>query len=349
MANTRGKSRNSDRFYFLGSRITVDGQYSHEIKRCLLLRGKAMTNLDSMLKSRNFTLLINVHLAKAMVFPVVIYRCENWTVKKAERQRIDAFELWCWRRLLRVPWTSRRSNQSTLKEINPEHSLGGLMLKLKLQYFGHLMPRANSLEKTLMLGKIEDRRRRGRQRMRWLDGIADSMDMSLTKLWKIVKNRKAWRAAVHGVEKSWNDLVTEQQPRDISRFHLYYHRVILPVELPVLGIPSFWSWLLVAQCSERWSPLSYFDALSERSTVGPRLLCESLGGHLLSRAGHTLHMGLALVRSAPSPRRQTCSVWGFQGLHLLPALSIVSPFNKKILLLFGWVCSFIVLILFPNS
>ena len=135
MANTRGKSRNSDRFYFLGSRITVDGQYSHEIKRCLLLRGKAMTNLDSMLKSRNFTLLTNVHLAKAMVFPVVIYRCENWTVKKAERQRIDAFELWCCRRLLRVPWTSRRSNQSTLKEINPEHLLRGLMLKLKLQYF----------------------------------------------------------------------------------------------------------------------------------------------------------------------------------------------------------------------
>ena len=135
MANTRGKSRNSDRFYFLGSRITVDGQYSHEIKRCLLLRGKAMTNLDSILKSMHLTLLTKVRLVKAMVFPVVIYRCENWTVKKAERQRIDAFELWCCRRLLRVPWTSRRSNQSTLKEINPEHLLRGLMLKLKLQYF----------------------------------------------------------------------------------------------------------------------------------------------------------------------------------------------------------------------
>ena len=261
-----------------------------------------------------------------MVFPVVMYRCEYWTVKKAEPWRIDAFELWCWRRLLRVPWTSRRSNESTRKEISPEHSLGGLMLKLKLQYFGHLMPGANSL----MLGKIEGRRRRGWRRMRWLDGITDSMDMSLTKLWKIVKNRKAWRSAVHGAGKSWNDLVTEQQPRVISCFHLYYHRVILPVELPVLGIPSFWSWLLVAQCSERWSPLSAVDALSERSAVDPCLLYESPGGYLLSCAGHTLHTGLApCALPRPLGRRPAASE-GFRGStfcqHLILSILLIWKF-----------------------
>ena len=164
-------------FIFLGSKITADGNCSHEIKRHLLLGRKVMTNLDSIFKSRDITLPTKVHLVKAMVFPVVMYGCESWTVKKAERRRIDAFELWCWRRLLRVPWTARRSNQSILKEISPGISLEGMMLKLKLQYFGHLMRRADSLEKTLMLGGIGGRRRRGQQRVRWLDGIADLMDM----------------------------------------------------------------------------------------------------------------------------------------------------------------------------
>ena len=206
MGNRWGDSRNSVRLYFGGLQKSLQMVIAAMKLRHLLLGRKAMTNLESILKSRAITLLTKVHLVKAMIFPVVMYGYESWIVKKAESRKIDAFELWCWRRLLRVPWTARRSNQSILKEISPEYSLEGLMLKPKIQYFGHLMQRTDSLEKTLMLGKIEGRRRRGWQRIRWLDDTTYSMDMRFSKCWQLMMDREAWHATVHGLAKSWTQL-----------------------------------------------------------------------------------------------------------------------------------------------
>jgi len=254
-------------FIFLGSKISADGDCSHEIKRHCSLEEKLWPKLDSILKSRDITFPAKVCLVKAMVFPVVMYGCENWTIKKAERRRTDAFELWCWRRLLRVPWTARRSNQSILKEMSPEYSLEGLMLNLKLQYFGHLMQRTNSLEKTLMLGKIEGRRRREGQRMRWLDGITNATDRSLSRLWELMIGRPSVLKSLASQSQTWLSDWTElnsayklnRQGDNIQPWHtpflIWNQSVIL---CPLLTVAS-WPEYRFLRRQVRWSgiPISF--------------------------------------------------------------------------------------------
>ena len=252
MVNKWGNNGTVTDFILGGSNITADIDWSHEIKRCLLIGRKVMTNLDRILKRRDITLPTKVYLVKAMIFPVVMCGCESGAIKKAEHWRIIAFELWCWRKLLRDPWTARRFNQSILKEISPEYSLEGLMIKLKFQYFGHMMRRTDSLEKTLMLGKTEGRRRRGQQRMRWLDSISDSMDMSLSKLQELLMDMEVWHAAVHGITKSQTRLSVNWTVCKVMSVLFNMLSMLVIVFLP-RSKHLLISWLQ-SPCAVIWSP-----------------------------------------------------------------------------------------------